>query len=176
MHTRTQGKSSNLIGAWARPTCWSWRVSGRGRGVAAIPVGTQTLVADVLGNTQPREHCCCWRLRSWLITEILSRHIKKKQLYGSTSVSPPSQASQWWWFARALPSFSVFISNNNNTYYVHTHTSSPFLEIKVVSHHLFHLLTSSFHLTHQGCLSEYVYIIYKLILISYKIFCGMSTA
>ena len=28
--TRTQGKSSNLIGAWARPTCWSWRILRRG--------------------------------------------------------------------------------------------------------------------------------------------------
>ena len=27
--TRTQGKSSNLIDAWARPSYESWRVSGR---------------------------------------------------------------------------------------------------------------------------------------------------
>ena len=28
----TQGKSSNLIGAWAKATCWPWGVSWRGRG------------------------------------------------------------------------------------------------------------------------------------------------
>ena len=77
-----------------------------------------------------------------------------------------------------LELFPVFLFSSATTiiHIMYTHTSSPFLEIKVVSHHLFHLLTSSFHLTHQGCLSKYVYIIYKLILISYKIFCGMSTA
>ena len=30
--TRTQGKSSDPIRAWARPTCWSWRVSGEAGG------------------------------------------------------------------------------------------------------------------------------------------------
>lgn len=29
MHMGTQGKGSNLIGSWIRPTCWSWRVSCR---------------------------------------------------------------------------------------------------------------------------------------------------
>ena len=37
----TQGKSTNLIGAWARPTCWSWRVFGVGWGGATVaPLGT----------------------------------------------------------------------------------------------------------------------------------------
>ena len=25
MSNRTQGRSNDFIGAWARPTCWSWR-------------------------------------------------------------------------------------------------------------------------------------------------------
>ena len=29
MHTMTQDKSSDFIGAWARSTCWSWRVPGK---------------------------------------------------------------------------------------------------------------------------------------------------
>lgn len=31
-YTRTQGKRSDLKEGWARPTCWPWRVSGRGEG------------------------------------------------------------------------------------------------------------------------------------------------
>lgn len=37
MRTRTQGKSSNLMEAWARPTCWSRRTSWG-------------MVVDILGN------------------------------------------------------------------------------------------------------------------------------
>ena len=33
MLTGTQGKSSDFIGPWTRPTCWSWRVSWAGGGV-----------------------------------------------------------------------------------------------------------------------------------------------
>ena len=37
MCTGTQSKNVNLIGAWARPTCWSWRVSWRDRAAMAQP-------------------------------------------------------------------------------------------------------------------------------------------
>ena len=50
MHTRTQGKSSDFIGAWARPTCGSWRVSSGGRGELWFTVGTRKLEAEVPGN------------------------------------------------------------------------------------------------------------------------------
>ena len=30
-HSRTQGRSSGLKGAWVRPHCWPWRASPRGR-------------------------------------------------------------------------------------------------------------------------------------------------
>ena len=47
--TRTQGEGSDLIGAWARATCWSWRVSWGG-GVRMrqpwLTVGTETLVVS----------------------------------------------------------------------------------------------------------------------------------
>lgn len=39
MHTGTRGKSSNLIGSWVRPTCWSWRVSWRCAGDCGSPRG-----------------------------------------------------------------------------------------------------------------------------------------
>ena len=66
MHTRTQGKRSNLIGAWARPACWSWKVSWRGGRWLWLTLGTQTLVADLLGNIQPQEHS--WWLTYWIIS------------------------------------------------------------------------------------------------------------
>ena len=37
MHTGTQGKSSDFRGAWARPTCWSHRVSWGGQGGCGSP-------------------------------------------------------------------------------------------------------------------------------------------
>lgn len=36
MHTWTQGKSSDLIAAQTRPTCWTWRVSQRGERTQGI--------------------------------------------------------------------------------------------------------------------------------------------
>ena len=46
--TQTQGKSSNLIGTWSRPTCWSAPWRGRvvrwGGAVLSLMLGTQTLV------------------------------------------------------------------------------------------------------------------------------------
>ena len=38
-HSRIQGRSSNLKGAWVRPTCWSWIVSWRGRKQGSSPWG-----------------------------------------------------------------------------------------------------------------------------------------
>lgn len=53
--TGTLGKSSHFIGAWARPTCCSWRVSW-GRGAAVAGWG-QTLAATIfrssLGHWKP---------------------------------------------------------------------------------------------------------------------------
>ena len=42
-HSGTQGRSSDLKGAWVRPACWSWRVSLR-QAATAAPLGTQTQV------------------------------------------------------------------------------------------------------------------------------------
>ena len=41
MCTGIQGKSSNLIGAWATSTCWSWRVSWRGKRRLRLTLRTQ---------------------------------------------------------------------------------------------------------------------------------------
>ena len=54
-------KSSDLIGAWARPTCWYRRVSGKGRGQLWLTAGTETLVAVLLGSTHWHEPS--WRLQ-----------------------------------------------------------------------------------------------------------------
>ena len=71
--TRTQGKSSNLIGAWARSTCWPWRVSWRGREWLQLTLGTKTLVSDTLGNIQLHEQS--WQLISWVISATTWPHL-----------------------------------------------------------------------------------------------------
>ena len=59
----TKSKSSNLIGAWARPTCWSQMVSWGGGEWLLLTLGTQTLVS----NTSERIHLheLFRRLTSW---------------------------------------------------------------------------------------------------------------
>lgn len=56
--TNTQGKSSNLIGAWVSPKCRSWSVfPGGGAGMQLqLSLETQTLVSDILGNIETHEH------------------------------------------------------------------------------------------------------------------------
>lgn len=49
MSTRTPGKGSNWIEAWARATCDSQRVSLRGVGQLHLTPGTGTLVGTHLG-------------------------------------------------------------------------------------------------------------------------------
>ena len=49
MSTRTSGKGSNWIEAWARPTCESRSVSLRGGGQLHLTPGTGTLVGTHLG-------------------------------------------------------------------------------------------------------------------------------
>ena len=59
MCTGTQGKSNNLIGALARPTCWFWKDSqrGGGEGVAEIHAG------DIdSGGSHIWEHSTVWTL------------------------------------------------------------------------------------------------------------------
>ena len=63
MCTKTQGESSDSIGAWVRPTCWSHRVSWGGRGQLWLTVGTRTLVEEALGNIHWHE--LSWRLPFW---------------------------------------------------------------------------------------------------------------
>ena len=67
---RTQGKRSNSIGAWARPTCWSWRVSWSGRGwgrvAAAHPGDIDT------GGRHIGEYC--WWMTYWLISSKTCPH------------------------------------------------------------------------------------------------------
>ena len=53
--TSTQGKSSDFTEAWARPTCWSWKVSWGGREWLWLTVGTRTLVVEVLKSTHWHE-------------------------------------------------------------------------------------------------------------------------
>ena len=50
-----QGRSSDPIGDWTRPTCSCWRVSCRGVGWLWLTVGTRTLAAEVLGSTSWHE-------------------------------------------------------------------------------------------------------------------------
>ena len=54
----TGEKTSDLRGAWARPTCWCWRVFCRGWGRSWFTARTHTLVAVVLGSTR-------WCQPSW---------------------------------------------------------------------------------------------------------------
>lgn len=43
VYSKGQGKSSDFVRAWARPTCWSWRVSqGRQGAVGAQRGDTDT--------------------------------------------------------------------------------------------------------------------------------------
>lgn len=48
--TATQGTGCNSIGAWARPTCGSWRISSGDGGRLWLTVGIRTWVAEALGN------------------------------------------------------------------------------------------------------------------------------
>lgn len=54
MHTRTKGKISNLIEAWARPTCWCQRVSWGSWGDVAHPGNIDT------GHGYIKEHSSAW--------------------------------------------------------------------------------------------------------------------
>ena len=65
-YTRTQGKSYHLMGGWARPTCWSCRVSQRSEMRLWLILGRKTLGPDILKNTQLYEHS--WQLPYWLIS------------------------------------------------------------------------------------------------------------
>ena len=63
MCTRTQGKSSDFIGAWARPTCWSWKVFLGGSRWLKLTLGTRTPVAEIpkrvnYMNSYWRQICC----------------------------------------------------------------------------------------------------------------------
>ena len=53
-----RGKSNDLIRAWARPTCWYWRVSCRGRGKLWLTAGEKIMEAVVLENTHWQEPSC----------------------------------------------------------------------------------------------------------------------
>ena len=67
VHTRTQGKGSDFIGAWAGPTCWSWRVSWGGRVWLWLSLRTWTLVVETLGSVQLCE-CQGGRYLAWVIS------------------------------------------------------------------------------------------------------------
>lgn len=54
----SQGKSSNLIGAWARPTCWFWSLLEH-------PGDTDT------GGSHTEEHSVPWTLLLWQLTSWL---------------------------------------------------------------------------------------------------------
>ena len=49
-HALVPAQSSDSIGAWARPTCGSWRVSWGGGSWLWLTVGAGTLVVEVPGN------------------------------------------------------------------------------------------------------------------------------
>ena len=53
----TQGKNSHLIGAWVRPTCWSWRVSLRREGHCLALLGARGSWQPCLGVHPPRHQC-----------------------------------------------------------------------------------------------------------------------
>ena len=60
VHTRFHvhwdpGQSSDTIGAWARPTCESWRVSWGGKCCLWFTVGARTLVAEAPRNVHQHE-------------------------------------------------------------------------------------------------------------------------
>ena len=42
VYTKSQGQSSAFLRAWARPSCWSWRVSWGRQGRLGLTVGTDT--------------------------------------------------------------------------------------------------------------------------------------
>ena len=64
----TQGKSNNLIEAWARLTCWSWTVFWRDGGQLQLTLRKQTLVSDIFGNILLCQHGDWWQWASWLIS------------------------------------------------------------------------------------------------------------
>ena len=77
-HTRTQGKSGDSTGAWARITCWSWKVSCGGGAVEAlsgvIKAGGRHsrnlrelwLEADILGPlTETWSQPTAYKLQGW---------------------------------------------------------------------------------------------------------------
>ena len=41
MYTRTPRKSSDFIGIWLRPTCWSWRISWGSRGQLCLSLESE---------------------------------------------------------------------------------------------------------------------------------------
>ena len=49
--SRTQSRSCDLKGSWVRPTCWSWRVSWRGRSKMELMLGTQTLATAIFESS-----------------------------------------------------------------------------------------------------------------------------
>ena len=54
MHTKFNmhgdpGQSSDSMGTWTGPNCWSWRVSQEGRDWLWLTVGARTVVADAPG-------------------------------------------------------------------------------------------------------------------------------
>ena len=60
--SRTQGKSSDFIGTYIRPTCGSWRFSWGNRSQLWLTVWTQTLVAGILSYVQPHENPSAWQI------------------------------------------------------------------------------------------------------------------
>ena len=61
--SETQCRSSNMTGAWGRPTCWSWRAAQRGRRQLYIYIYVHGLEESIL-----------WKCLSWYCS-ILSKVI-----------------------------------------------------------------------------------------------------
>lgn len=87
--TGTQGKISNLIGVWVRPTCWSWRVSQRGE---------RQLRLRVLGidGIHIERHSTAWTL---LVVDILAHYCQDlaplNTLYPSAGMPQAKQLTGW---------------------------------------------------------------------------------
>ena len=74
VYTKSQGQSSAFLRAWARPSCWSWRVSWGRQGRLGLTVGTDTggrsagdssSVRALLGCHQDLAHPNACRLWCW---------------------------------------------------------------------------------------------------------------
>ena len=81
-----QGKSNNLIGAWARPTCWSWRVSWRMGSNYSSPWGHRHWCQTY------REHSATWTLPMQCILDYFCQHLAPPI---EKAMAPHSSALAW---------------------------------------------------------------------------------